>query len=134
MSLNRDYDLDVSGRGATEADGSPIPGTIYRLREGIERFFVTDINDPAATAVAQSEVPIMWDTWGDTSVIYGATPGDPSAGIIIWNHVPGGCNVLYMDGHVEFIRHTVKYPVRDDPPGTYGATFSGFCALGAGFG
>ncbi len=23
----------------------------------------------------------------------------------LFNHVPGGCNVLFMDGHVEFIRH-----------------------------
>jgi prepilin-type N-terminal cleavage/methylation domain-containing protein/prepilin-type processing-associated H-X9-DG protein len=132
--FNRDYDLDVSSWGATEADGTPVPDTIYRLREGIERFFVKDINNPAATAIAQSEVPIMWDTWGDTTVVYGATPADPSAGIIIFNHVPGGCNVLYMDGHVEFVRHKVEYPVRDDPPGTFGALFSGYCALGAGFG
>ena len=133
-SINRDSDLDVSGLGATEADGSPIPPTAYRVREGIERFFITDINNPAASAMAQSEVPIMWDTWGNTQSQYGALPADSSAGIIIFNHIPGGCNVLYMDGHVEFIKHTVKYPIADDPPGTYGAGFSGYCALGAGFG
>ena len=22
-----------------------------------------------------------------------------------YNHIPGGCNVLYMDGHVEFQRY-----------------------------
>ncbi len=25
------------------------PGTLYRLREGIERFFITDINNPAGS-------------------------------------------------------------------------------------
>jgi len=30
--------------------------TLYRLREGIERFFITDINNPAASAVAQSDI------------------------------------------------------------------------------
>ena len=62
----------------------------FRLREGIERFFITDINNPAATATAQSELAIMWD-----AVAPGAT---------MFNHVPGGCNVLYMDGHVVFER------------------------------
>jgi len=133
-TLDRDNDLDVSEYGATEADGTPIPSTIYRLREGIERFFISDINNPAASAMAQSEIPIMWDTWGDTSRRVGDVPTpDPSAGIVIFNHIPGGSNVLFMDGHVEFINHKAKYPVRDDPLGTYGQDFSGFCALGAGF-
>ncbi len=35
--------------------------TIYRLREGIERFFITDINNPAASAQARSEVFVMAD-------------------------------------------------------------------------
>lgn len=29
-----------------------------------------------------------------------------------FNHLPGGCNVLYMDGHVEFVRYPPeKFPV-----------------------
>lgn len=36
--------------------------TVYRLREGIERFQVTDINNPASATTAQSEIPVMWDT------------------------------------------------------------------------
>ena len=72
--------------------------TIYRLREGIERFFITDINNPAASAMAQSDIWIMQD--------------DINAGYIqFMNHVPGGCNVLYMDGHVEFIRYPGPTPV-----------------------
>ena len=71
--------------------------TIYRLREGIERFMITDINNPAGSAMAQSEVPVMWD------MIY--------TRIESFNHVPGGANVLYMDGHVEFIKYPGKYPV-----------------------
>jgi len=27
------------------------------------------------------------------------------------NHIPGGCNVLYMDGHVAFIRYPGEWPV-----------------------
>ena len=29
-----------------------------------------------------------------------------------YNHVPGGANVLYMDGHAEFIKFGVKEPVQ----------------------
>ena len=35
--------------------------TVYRLREGIERFLITDINNPAASTQAQSEIVVMWD-------------------------------------------------------------------------
>ena len=27
------------------------------------------------------------------------------------NHIPGGCNVLYMDGHVEFKKYPTETPV-----------------------
>jgi len=86
-----DHDKDVQW---FESEGGP---TFYRIREGIERFFITDINNPAATAVAQSEVPVMWD--------------NISGRVKDFNHVPGGSNVLYMDGHVEFLRYPNKFPV-----------------------
>ena len=68
--------------------------TIFRLREGIERFLISDINNPAATSKAQSEIAIYWDSINV----------DPSAGAA-FNHVPGGSNVLYLDGHVTFNRY-----------------------------
>jgi prepilin-type N-terminal cleavage/methylation domain-containing protein/prepilin-type processing-associated H-X9-DG protein len=73
--------------------------TLYFLREGVERFMITDINNPAASAVAQSEMAVYFDQFG---------PGDN----IRWsNHVPGGSNVLFMDGHVEFLKYPDKYPL-----------------------
>ena len=85
--------------------------TFYRFREGIERFFITDINNPAASAQAQSEVAVIWDTLGD-----GADVG-------IFNHIPGGCNVLFMDGHVEFQKYPARANVPDDATGTETDTF-----------
>ena len=67
---------------------------VYRFREGIERFLITDINNPAGSARAQSDLVIMSDIIG----------GYPS--INYFSHIPGGVNQLYLDGHVEFI----KYP------------------------
>jgi len=78
------------------------PVRAWRLREGIERFFITDINYPAASTEAQSEIVVMYDHIG---------PPRSNLGYCIFNHVPGGCNVLYMDGHVEFLRYPSKYPV-----------------------
>jgi prepilin-type N-terminal cleavage/methylation domain-containing protein/prepilin-type processing-associated H-X9-DG protein len=70
--------------------------TLYWFREGIERFFITDINNPAASSLAQSELAAMWDS--------SRTEDDGSLSPE-FNHVPGGANILFMDGHVEFFRY-----------------------------
>ena len=88
-----DEDLKVT-LGYGNAGGE----TVYRLREGIERFLITDINNPAGSAKAQSQIYIMSDQLGTTPAAY--------------NHIPGGANVLYMDGHVEFL----KYDQCGEPP------------------
>ena len=92
-------------------------GTVPRLREGIERFFITDINSPAGSAKAQSTVPVMWDTFMTYSLYFQATldavapplGADYLAGknnvSAYSNHLPGGSNVLFMDGHVEFHKY-----------------------------
>jgi prepilin-type N-terminal cleavage/methylation domain-containing protein/prepilin-type processing-associated H-X9-DG protein len=139
--LGRDSDISMSYlsdngwgwvTGHTDEYGQPCPDPVYRLREGIERFFITDINDPASTAVAQSEIPVMLDAWGQRGV-----PGEPAeetGGISRFNHVPGGSNVLWMDGHVEFVRYTTKYPVKNNPPGTWGENFGDEVASAGGVG
>ncbi len=90
----RDWNPDPNG-----GVGNGAGNTIYRLREGVERFMITDINNPGASALAQSSIFIMAD-------LIATTPHG-------FNHVPGGSNVLYMDGHVEFIRYL---PSGSPPP------------------
>jgi len=70
------------------------------LKEGIERFLITDINNPAGSSTAQSSLPVMWDS----AKIKGGY--SQQQGMSMFNHVPGGANILYMDGHVQF----TKYP------------------------
>lgn len=85
----------------TSIDSEPFDkdyGKLYRLREGIERFFITDINNPAASAKAQSSIWIMWDD------VQSRNPD-------MMNHIPGGCNVLYMDGHVQFVKYGTESPI-----------------------
>jgi len=100
----------IAGRAnAFEADISftSVPAmtseSFYRLREGIERFMITDINNPSGSAQAQSSIPVMWDlAW---------TAVDAVNGWSYFNHIPGGSNVLYMDGHVEFMRFPGEWPI-----------------------
>ncbi len=87
-----DIQVDVS---PSQDDG--FPTVAYRYREGIERFLITNINDPAAGTRAQSAIPLMYDDYG------GDEPN-------IMNHVPGGGNVLYLDGHVDFLRYPSESP------------------------
>ena len=80
-----------------EPNGNGGGDTVYRLREGIERFMITDINNPAASAEAQSTIWVLSDF-----VVANAK---------YFNHVPGGSNVLFMDGHVDFLRYPSAQPV-----------------------
>lgn len=109
-----DQDFEVSGtHSGSQAGGGD---TLFRLRMGIERFLITDINNPASAQSASSDVPIMWD--------------HISTKVADFSHVPGGGNVLYMDGHVSFL----KYPSEDFPMtptsarifGRYDRPFDGF--------
>ncbi|MBI1317390.1 MAG: DUF1559 domain-containing protein [Candidatus Hydrogenedens sp.] len=80
-----------SGGNVASTLGNGGGNTIYRLREGIERFLITDINNPGASAKAQSETFIMLDA--------------VSTNVQDFSHLPGGSNILYLDGHVAFSRY-----------------------------
>ncbi len=86
---NLDKDMDVGTWGK-----------IYRLREGIERFLITDINNAGSSNVAQSSISVSAD------FINRAV----GARTMSFNHLPGGSNVLYMDGHVEFLKYPAVWP------------------------
>jgi prepilin-type processing-associated H-X9-DG protein len=108
-------DLDAwVGANRKDDDGSTLPTKYYHLREGIERFFITDINNPAASAKAQSTIPIMLDVWAGLSDL----PWEGTSMAANTNHLPGGSNVLYMDGHVQFIRYGSEFPVAPGIPET----------------
>jgi len=68
------------------------------MRQGVSRFLITDINNPARGHISESRIPVMFDMVS----IY------PER----FNHVPGGGNILYMDGHVAFERYPSRriYP------------------------
>ncbi len=99
--ISNSFDVDVQNLAdPTPGDaalGNGESDTVYRLREGIERVLITDINNPGSSSKAQSEVFIAFDLLATAAADF--------------NHVPGGSNVLYLDGHVEFD----KYPNLNAP-------------------
>jgi prepilin-type N-terminal cleavage/methylation domain-containing protein/prepilin-type processing-associated H-X9-DG protein len=99
--ITRMDDPPLSNLTPLEEDIEAGTTTVYRLREGIERFFITDINNPGASTMAQSTLSVMSD-WVNS---------EAGGNDMQFNHLPGGANVLYMDGHVEFLRYPNKWPV-----------------------
>ncbi len=108
-----DVDFDLEALGAWK-DGSQTGignGKIaFRMREGAERFAITDIYNPAGSAEAQSSIPVMLDCMA--SNLKGGTK-EKWGSVVKFNHLPGGSNVLYMDGHVQFLKYSFdgEFPV-----------------------
>ena len=81
--------------------------TFQRMKEGVERFSITDINNPGGAAAAQSDIVLMYDesrAYNLGSSTGSFDPGDTAYGGVRFNHVPSGENILYMDGHVEWAK------------------------------
>jgi len=109
LRTRRIYDRDIEGVPLHPESQRPLGNgggdTILRLRAGIERYIVTDINNPAQLARAAGETWVMFDT---VTALSGS----------LWtNHAPGGCNVLYIDGHVGYV--PLSPPKRDVARGIY---------------
>jgi prepilin-type N-terminal cleavage/methylation domain-containing protein/prepilin-type processing-associated H-X9-DG protein len=107
-----DQDVDLSKRTPGPGYGTGGGNIVYRLKEGAERFLITDINNAGSSNASQSSIFVMMDDVATVSSMF--------------NHVPGGCNVLYMDGHVEFQKYEEhgKGPV-NGPVAMLGGLFAG---------
>lgn len=69
----------------------------FRLGRGVEVFFTTNYNDPGAAAKTRASLPVMFETFD--------SPG--------FGRDPDGANVLYLDGHVEYVRFGTEFPVTE---------------------
>jgi prepilin-type N-terminal cleavage/methylation domain-containing protein/prepilin-type processing-associated H-X9-DG protein len=107
MGSGKPYGVALLEIAGTDFDvpagiGNGAGDTLYRLKEGNERFMITDVNNPQTSAMAQSTLFAMMDAYGN----YGEA-------IAYFNHVPGGCNVMFMDGHVEWVPYVAPAPGTD---------------------
>jgi len=107
--LDRDVDVSMASQLAGAPVGNSGGTSVARLKEGVERFMITDINNPAAGSLAQSTMPVVWDTIASAEAAI-ASGDDIGGSIGLYNHIPGGCNVLYMDGHTEFVKYPTRFP------------------------
>jgi prepilin-type processing-associated H-X9-DG protein len=98
-AMRRVARADLGDQLETEA------GILRRAREGVERFLITDINNPAGSASAQSEIPILFEAVPD-----GGFPKRRGAGV----------NVAYMDGHVEYLAPGSGFPATDTARRVFG--------------
>jgi prepilin-type N-terminal cleavage/methylation domain-containing protein/prepilin-type processing-associated H-X9-DG protein len=91
--------LNVASFGFT-GSGNLRGQFLYGLQPGIDRYLISDINATMTTGEAgSSALPIMWD--------------QISTVLSEFSHVPAGQNILYLDGHVEFVRYdrgSVSFP------------------------
>jgi len=92
------YQKQLEEGGDFEDDLPVEPGTgtagsdrIMRLNEAHESFWQDSSGSPLAIP-AQATIPVMFDR-------------EP-------HHVPDGINVLYMDGHVEYLRMESRFPAQ----------------------
>lgn len=86
---------ETAARNESLMDMQVAEHTLYRFREGIERFFITDINNPAASTHTQSTIPLVFENVASLGL----------------QRAPAGCHVLYLDGHVEFVPFSQEFPV-----------------------
>ncbi len=88
LTSARDVDTFVAackkwakGQGSMEEDlDSGADQKIYRIREGVERFLITDISDPTAAVLMVQTIPVMLERREF--------------------YPDGTANVLFLDGHV----------------------------------
>jgi prepilin-type N-terminal cleavage/methylation domain-containing protein/prepilin-type processing-associated H-X9-DG protein len=98
--------LSFAFTGSGNADSN----AIRRLTMGIDRFLQTDINVIfTGLETGSSIIPLMWD--------------QISTDVGEFSHVPAGQNVLYLDGHVEFVRYDPNS--RDFPSSPVYASMNG---------
>jgi len=114
LTIQKAMDKDIENVAwhptVRESLGNGDTDTIFRLREGTQNFTTHGADDSESSLFGDSQIWVMFDRANNT--LNG----------VDFNHVPGGSNVLFKDGHVEFIKYANDIPhpaigriLHDDP-------------------
>jgi prepilin-type processing-associated H-X9-DG protein len=96
------HELDFSGNmPASSGQGSFGSNQFIRLTDGNLGGGIKGLEGLPLSARMQAQLPVMMDR----------IAVDPSTGSLTFSHYQDGCNVLYMDGHVEFIEYPGDFPL-----------------------
>ena len=90
--------VESAERPDLESDIDTADRMLRRLKRDVEYFFVENRSDPQAAANTRAAIPIMFETMEST--VFGSDPD--------------GANVLYLDGHVDYVRFGSQFPVTAD--------------------
>ncbi len=90
-----DAQLDESALQDLDSDFRQNDVFIPRLREGVERFYITDINNPGASSNVMSNIVVMFETLQQ--------PDN--------RRFPRRYDALYMDGHVSSMLWGDDFPI-----------------------
>src|SRR5690606_7768798 len=88
------------GRGSFGTD------TFYRLRDGVGDAIAEKLGVTGSAAQLDAKIPVIWDksdvwVYGDGSIA------------VDFSHIPDGANVAFLDGHVEYLKYGVGFPVTE---------------------
>lgn len=97
--VSSDADFQIDEEKPSQPDGG---STLYRLRLDSWKHLINPAVPASKAMASNSHIPVMWDAVGA-----GGT-------FMNFNHVPGGSNVLFLDGHVEFMKYPSGFPVSND--------------------
>lgn len=78
-----------------ESDIDTADKMLRRLKKDVEYFFVVDRGNPMAATSIRASIPIMFETFNSKA----------------FGRDPDGANVLYLDGHVDYVRFGSKFPI-----------------------
>ncbi len=93
--LDADFTVDLE-------DGKSF--TVRRLGDGASSYKQSERSSQVGNGGdIRAQIPVMFDN-------FGIVPPGTNSTIIMFNHLPGGSNVLYLDGHVEFAQFPTEFP------------------------